>query len=158
MATINAVRAPVSRFVSWKGTCKMKTLVMAVIAIPALSVLSGCGSGPDADESRNFSTISRATDGSHPSPAGPAWILTTTESADPTVGSLVYVLKTDPVEEAVLLCYRNTGRGDLQLVSARRITYDLKLWNVGGKGLKPEEIKQAIDRENAQRKEDSKKD
>lgn len=138
----------------------MKILLTALVALPALSALSGCSAGPDSDETRSYSNLSRAHACCGESHAGPAWILTTIESADPNVGSLVYVLKTDPVDEAVLVCYRNTGKGkgDLELVSARRITYDLKIWNLGGKGLAPEEIKRAIERDNALRKEDNKKD
>lgn len=67
-------------------------------------------------------------------------------TTDPAFGSLVYILKSDPPEEAELVCYRNTGKGDLELVSARRITWDLKAWNVGGKGLSPEKLKKEMER------------
>lgn len=136
----------------------MKNILMPGVALATVGLLSGCGSGPDPDESRNFSTTSRATSCCGQTHTGQTWFFATCEAPDPTVGSLVYVLRTQPAEEAVLLCYRTTGRGDLELASARRISHDLKIWNFGGKGLTPEAIQRAIKRENDLKKEDTKKD
>jgi hypothetical protein len=93
-----------------------------------------------------------------PGGASGGMILATPSSSDAGLGSLVYVLKTDPIEDAALVCYRNTGKGDLELVSARRITYDLKVWNMGGaKGSRtPESIRDEIEKAEKDRKEHDK--
>ncbi|MBI2923572.1 MAG: hypothetical protein HYY18_21160 [Planctomycetes bacterium] len=57
---------------------------------------------------------------------------------------LIYVMKTSPAEDAQLAVYKVSDGGDLTLVSSRRVPYDFKLWNMGSKGMKPEEIKKQI--------------
>lgn len=85
-------------------------------------------------------------------------ILATPSSSDAGLGSLVYVLKTEPAEDAALVCYRNTGKGDMELVSARRISYDLKVWNMGGAkgGPSPEKIRDDIKKAEEDRKDHDK--
>ena len=91
-----------------------------------------------------------------PGGAAGGMVLATPSSTDAGLGSLVYVLKTEPSEDAALICYRNTGKGDMELVSARRIAYDLKVWNMGTKGMSPEKIKDEIEKADRERKEHDK--
>lgn len=83
-------------------------------------------------------------------------ILATPSSTDAGLGALVYVLKTEPAEDAELLCYHNSGKGDLELVSARRIAYDLKIWKHGIKGMTPEEIRDKLKKDEEERKKEDK--
>lgn len=91
--------------------------------------------------------------GADPGSAGNgSYILATPSSSDAQLGQMVYVLKTQPEEDSQLAVYRNTGKGDLELISSRRIAFDLKLWNMGSKGLKPDEIKSKLKDEEDERK------
>jgi hypothetical protein len=80
-----------------------------------------------------------------PGASAGSMILATPSSTDAQLGQMVYVLRTEPIEDAALVCYRNTGKGDLELVSARRISYDMKVWNHGSKGLTPQEIRKQLE-------------
>lgn len=91
---------------------------------------------------------------------GSSMIMATPSSSDAGLGSLVYVLKTEPAEDAALVCYRNTGKGDMELVSARRITWDLKVWNMGGpkpgSPTSPEKIQAEIEKADKDRRDKEK--
>lgn len=68
---------------------------------------------------------------------------------------LIYVLKTDPAEDTQLAVYKvDTDGSKLKLASSRRVTYDLKLWNLGSEGMTPEEIKRKLKEEEDKRKKD----
>jgi len=58
---------------------------------------------------------------------------------------LVYVLRSDPIEDASLMVYSTTGKGDLELKSVRRITWDMKIFSMGGNGKTPADIKKEVE-------------
>lgn len=81
-------------------------------------------------------------------------ILATPSSSSADVGSLIYILKTSPPEDATLTVYKVEQGKQLILIAIRKIVWDLKGydWNSNGKGLSVEDAKKAIEEEEKKRK------
>jgi hypothetical protein len=72
----------------------------------------------------------------------PVMMATGTNSAGQEI---VYILKSEPAEDAALMVYTTTGKGDLELKSVRRITWDMKVFSMGGVGKSPQDLKKEFE-------------
>jgi hypothetical protein len=92
--------------------------------------------------------------------AGGGLVLATPSSSAADLGSLIYVLKTSPPEDATLTVYKVEQNKRLVLIASRRIVWDIKAFDFSseGKGLSVDEAKKAIeDFERKQKEKDQKK-
>ncbi|NUN49001.1 MAG: hypothetical protein HUU15_09260 [Candidatus Brocadiae bacterium] len=82
-------------------------------------------------------------------------VLATPSSSAADLGSLVYVLKTSPPEDATLTVYKVDQGKRLLLIASRRIVWDLKAFDFTseGKGLSVDEAKRAIEKFEKEQKE-----
>lgn len=90
--------------------------------------------------------------------AGGGLVLASPSSSASDLGSLVYVLKTSPPEDATLAVYSVKGGRQIELVAARRIVWDLKAYDFtsSGKGLSVQEAEKIIKEAEEKRKKDNK--
>ncbi len=86
---------------------------------------------------------------------GGGLILATPSSSSADVGSLVYVLKTSPPEDATLTVYKVDQGKTLVLIASRRIVWDLKAYDFSsnGKGLSVQDAQKEIEEAERKRKE-----
>mgnify|MGYP001619340140 CR=1 FL=1 len=90
--------------------------------------------------------------------AGGGLILATPSSTSGDVGSLIYVLKTSPPEDATLTVYRVNQGKELVLIASRRIVWDLKAYDFTskGQGLSVAEAQKIIEDEEKKKKDNKK--
>ncbi|MCE9582864.1 MAG: hypothetical protein K8T20_10250 [Planctomycetes bacterium] len=87
--------------------------------------------------------------------AGGGLILATPSSSSADLGALIYILKTQPPEDATLSVYKVEQGKTLTLIAVRRVVWDLKAYDFSsnGKGLSVEEAQKAIEEAERKRKE-----
>lgn len=86
--------------------------------------------------------------------SGGSLVLATPSSTSGDVGSLIYILKTSPPEDATLTVYRVNQGKELTLIASRRIVWDLKAYDFTsqGKGLSVAEAQKIIEEEEKKKK------
>jgi hypothetical protein len=91
--------------------------------------------------------------------SGGSLVLSTPSSTASDLGSMIYVLKTSPPEDATLAVYRVNQGKEIILIAARRIVWDLKAYDFSsqGKGLSVREAQKIIEEEEEKRKKEDKK-